>query len=55
MVRPYAQSFLKEMSEHYEIVVFTAAMPDYANWVLDNLDKNNYITHRLFRQHSLHM
>ena len=37
------------MSEFYEIVVFTAGMPDYANWVLDNLDKHKFITSRLFR------
>ena len=37
----------------YEIVVFTAAMPDYANWVLDNLDKQKNVSYRLFRQHAV--
>ena len=27
-------------------------MPDYANWVIDNLDKNRQISYRLFRQHA---
>ena len=43
------------MSEYYEIVIFTAGMPDYANWVLDNLDKKNLIQYRLYRQHSMQM
>lgn len=30
-------SFLKDMSDYYEIVIFTAAMEDYATWVLDNM------------------
>jgi CTD small phosphatase-like protein 2 len=41
------------MSQYYEIVVFTAAMPDYANWVIDNLDKKKLINFRLFRQHAI--
>lgn len=53
MVRPFAQQFLEELSPYYEIVVFTAAMPDYANWVLDNFDKKKLIDHRLFRYHAV--
>ena len=34
-VRPGCDKFLKEMSEIYEVVIFTAAMQDYADWVLD--------------------
>ena len=30
-------------------------MPDYANWVIDNLDSNKFISYRLFRQHTVHM
>ncbi|KAL4501264.1 hypothetical protein ABPG73_014002 [Tetrahymena malaccensis] len=55
VVRPFANQFLQVLSEYYEIVVFTAAMPDYANWVLDNLDPNKYVTYRLFRQHAVHI
>ena len=51
-VRPHTQKFLKEMAEHYELVVFTAAMQDYADWVLNEIDKHKYITHRLYRQHA---
>ena len=44
LVRPGCDKFLKEMSEIYEVVIFTAAMQDvsqtfkmwqYADWVLD--------------------
>ncbi|KAL4473194.1 hypothetical protein ABPG72_015575 [Tetrahymena utriculariae] len=53
VVRPYVQTFLHQISEFYEIVVFTAGMPDYANWVIDNFDTKGFIKHRLYRQHTL--
>lgn len=37
------------MSELYEVVIFTAAMQDYADWVLDDIDKNKYISYRMYR------
>ena len=40
------------MSKIYEVVIFTAAMQDYADWVLDQLDTGNWIKHRLYRQHT---
>lgn len=52
LVRPGAHQFLKEMSEIYEVVIFTAAMQDYADWALDQLDVGNWISHRLYRQHT---
>jgi len=49
-VRPYVYECLKELSQHYEIIVFTASHSCYANVVLDYLDpKQQYIHHRLFR------
>lgn len=51
-IRPGCEKFLKEMSEFYEVCIFTAAMQDYADWVLNELDKNKYITHRMYRQHA---
>jgi len=50
-VRPHLQIFLREASKIYEIVVFTASTESYANKVLDLIDPNGYIEHRLFRQH----
>ena len=48
-VRPGCDKFLQEMSEMYEVVIFTAAMQDYADWVLDSIDKNKRISFRLYR------
>ena len=41
------------MSLLYELVIFTAAMPDYANWVIDTIDPTKLIKFRLFRQHTI--
>lgn len=35
-IRPGADAFLNILSEHYEIVIFTAAMQDYADWALNH-------------------
>ena len=51
-IRPGCDKFLREMSQLYEVVIFTAAMQDYADWVLDSIDKNKYITHRMYREHA---
>ncbi|TNV71353.1 hypothetical protein FGO68_gene11303 [Halteria grandinella] len=53
LVRPGCDVFLREMSEIYEVVIFTAAMQDYADWVLDQIDREKYISHRMYRQHAL--
>ena len=66
-LRPGCLRFLKELSQvrstlikkdgskvelSFEIVVFTAAAQDYADFILNYIDKeNNYITHRLYRHH----
>ena len=48
-IRPHSQEFLKETAKHYELVIFTAAVKDYADWILDRLDPDGYIAHRLYR------
>ena len=53
--RPGCLKFLTELSKYYEIVVFTAAEQDYADDVIDQLDKQGLIKHRLYRQHAIHM
>ncbi len=52
LVRPGTETFLRELSVSYEIVVFTAALQDYADWVLDQIDPHKYVSHRLYRQHA---
>lgn len=50
-IRPYAVEILKELSQYYEVIVFTASHSCYANVVLDYLDpEGEYIHHRLFRE-----
>ncbi len=52
MVRPGVTKFLQELSSYYEIVVFTAALQDYADWILNQIDQHKCISHRLYRQHT---
>jgi CTD small phosphatase-like protein 2 len=33
--RPYAVPFLYEMSKVFEIVIFTAGLKEYADWILN--------------------
>jgi CTD small phosphatase-like protein 2 len=40
------------LSRYYELVVFTAGLQDYADWILNDLDKQRYISHRLYRDHT---
>jgi Dullard-like phosphatase family protein len=50
-VRPYAIECLRELSQHFEIIVFTASHSCYANVVLDYLDPHEeFIHHRMFRE-----
>ena len=51
MVRPHCHKFLTELSQYFEIVIFTAAMQSYADWILDGIDPCGNISHRLYRQH----
>jgi len=37
------------MSRYYELVVFTAGLKDYADWILNDFDRQGFIKHRLYR------
>jgi len=52
LIRPGCNKFLTELSKYYELVIFTAAMQDYADSVLDQIDKEGLIKYRLYRQHT---
>lgn len=56
-IRPFCMDFLKELSQYYEVVIFTAGMEEYADWVLNQLDtdETKLITHRLYRQHTINL
>ena len=51
LVRPGAESFIKNMSKYYEIVIFTASLSNYASPLLDILDSDKFIKYRLYRDH----
>lgn len=50
-VRPGTDRFLREMSQYYEVVIFTASLSKYANPLMDILDKECVAKQRLFREH----
>lgn len=52
LVRPHAEHFLRDMSQHYELVIFAAAMLDYANFILDLIDRERCIGYKLYREHT---
>ncbi|KRX10774.1 HAD-like domain [Pseudocohnilembus persalinus] len=51
LIRPYIEEFLKNMSQYFEIVVFTAALQSYAQPIIDSIDPEKYISASLYRQH----
>lgn len=52
--RPHLMRFLREISKHFMVVVFTASDQRYADCILDYIDKGkNLINMRLYRQHCL--
>ena len=50
LIRPYVYEFLREMSKIFIIYIFTASIKEYANPLLNELDKNKVITKRLYRE-----
>lgn len=48
-VRPYAKEIIKNMSRYCDIIVFTAGNQCYADPILDHLDPEGFIKHRLYR------
>eukprot|EP00792_Barthelona_sp_PAP020_P005794 TRINITY_DN2803_c0_g2_i2.p1 TRINITY_DN2803_c0_g2~~TRINITY_DN2803_c0_g2_i2.p1 ORF type:complete len:202 (+),score=58.59 TRINITY_DN2803_c0_g2_i2:411-1016(+) len=48
--RPGCFEFLEALSKHYEIVVFTASLAKYADPLLDILDIDSVVDHRLYRE-----
>ena len=40
------------MNRYFEIIIFTAAMKEYADWIIDRVDSTGVIKHRLYRRHT---
>ena len=52
--RPGLNKFLTEISKIYEIILFTSAKQEYADSIINQIDKNKiYFEKRLYRQHNL--
>ena len=48
--RPHLDEFLQRVEDIYEVITFTASETDYANKVIDQIDKRKKIKYRLFRE-----
>ena len=51
LVRPGAIEFLEKVTLFYEVVIFTASLSQYANPLLDYIDKSKKCSFRLYREH----
>ena len=54
-IRPYLENFLEVIKDYFEIISFTSATRDYADIVLDIIEKNKrkkYFDARLYREHT---
>jgi Dullard-like phosphatase family protein len=50
-IRPHARQFLQNMSEHFEVVIFTASMKYYADRILRVLDpQRKFVSHVFYRE-----
>lgn len=47
--RPGADEFIKDLSQYYELVVYTSQLPTYADPILDRLDPQRMVQYRLYR------
>ena len=51
IIRPGVNQFLENLEKFYEIIIFTASLSQYANPVLDFIDKKGSCKFRLYREH----
>ena len=55
LVRPGAETFIKKVSELFEVIIFTASIAKYALPLLDILDNEKKIQYRLTREHCTYL
>jgi CTD small phosphatase-like protein 2 len=52
--RPHLYRFLKELNRVYELIIFTAGTQEYADPILDEIEKKHkFFEKRLYRQHCI--
>lgn len=49
-IRPGAKSFINELSNYYEIIIFTASSSKYAEPLMNVLDEHKNVSQKLFRE-----
>ena len=55
-LRPGVKQFLEEVSKYFEVGIFTASVPEYADAVINYLDpENKYIKFRLYRNNCINV
>lgn len=42
---------MKDLAPHFELVLFTASVKEYADWIMDQIDPENFFKYRLYRPH----
>ena len=53
-VRPGITEFLDEMDKYFELIIFSGAIQDYANLLIDAIEENKiYFEHRFYREHMI--
>lgn len=51
LIRPHTYKFLRNLYPHFELIIFTAAQKQYADWIIDKIDTKKYISYRFYRTH----
>ena len=50
MIRPYLYDFLRNIKNYYELIIFTAATQDYADPIINAIEKDEkYFDYILYR------
>jgi Dullard-like phosphatase family protein len=53
MIRPFLYDFLRSIKKYYELIIFTAATEDYANPIINAIEKDEkFFDYRLYRVHT---
>ena len=48
--RPGVATFLARLHQHFEPILFTSALSEYASPVMDRIDAEGVLRHRLYRE-----